>query len=151
MSLPSFTWSFASAPVSTTGAPGQITPGVDWALQADGDIEFPLRFTTGLEAVAQGVQVRLGDILGECFLNQSIGVEWIETPVSKAAGITPILGQRPNLPRTRATVRKVIVNAPGVARIESMTATFAPTTRRLTMGADIRTSDGALLAMGISA
>jgi len=139
MSLPSFTWSFAAASEAATAAPGHITPGVDWALQADGDIEFPLRFTTGTEAVAQGVQVRLGDIKGENFLDQSLGVPWSE-----------IVGQKPNLPRTRAILRKVIAAAPGVSRIESMVATFDPRARRLAVTADIRTTDDLLLTMGVA-
>lgn len=140
MSLPSFTWSFAAATEAAASPPGHITPGVDWALDADGDLEFPLRLTTGLEAVAQGVQVRLGDIQGENFLDQSLGVPWSE-----------IVGQKPNLPRTRAILRKVIAGSPGVARIESMVATFDPRARRLAVTADIRTTDDLLLTMGASA
>lgn len=149
MSLPSFTFSFAAASAPVVSTPGRVTPGVDWAT-VDGDLDMGpnMRLTTGLEAVAQGVQIRLGDILGENFLDESLGVPWIATPASIAAGIEEILGSRPNLPRTRAILRKTILTAPGVARIESLAAAFDGSSRRLSATANIRTTEGLLLTMG---
>lgn len=138
MSLPSFTWSFASAGAVIVVQPGRITPGVDWALDDDGDLVYPrMRFTTGIEAVAQGIQIRLQLIRGELFLDTTRGVPWL----------TEILGQKANLPRLRSLLRKEIVDAPGVARIESLVATYDSRARRADVTADIRTTEDLLLTL----
>ena len=127
MALPVTTWDL----LVDAGTPGaQLErasavelPGICWALTADGDLEIPIRYLSGREAVAQGVRTRLGILLGELFWNLDYGVPYFEQ----------ILGQRFSEPKVAAVFRKAIRATPGVSKIEKLNAAFASGTRLLTV------------------
>lgn len=100
-----------------------ILTGIDWLLDDDGDLVFPLQFTTGIQAVAQGIRVRLQNFRNEWFLNLDDGVPWFED----------ILGQVYDRNKVRSIFRQVLINAPGVKSIDSLDLEFNGNTRALTI------------------
>lgn len=105
---------------------------VTLALDEDGDVIVPLRFLRGLEAVAQGVRVRMQMFKGEWFLDLSTGVPWWQD----------ILGQRFEYNRVAAALRRPILETPGVTDIVSLSIVFDAQTRLMTVSWVARTAFG---------
>lgn len=107
------------------------TDPVDWALDpATGDLIMPIRYTRGLEAVAQGIRVRINLVRGELFTDLDAGV-----PYLPGNGVDPtlvIMGGRFDPVRAEAALRAAILRTPGVRRIESLVIGFENRTRTLT-------------------
>lgn len=57
-----------------------MTPGGDWAAK-DGDFQS----VADAAAVGQGVQIRCGMFLNECFLDNGIGIDWTNKILVKNA------------------------------------------------------------------
>lgn len=141
MSHPSFSWTLLaeSSAVAANAAVGVIAPGVDFALAADGDLDLSsgdLRMTTGVEAIAQGIQVRLLAFRGEWFLDLDDGVPYFET----------ILGQKFNEAVARDTFRAAIAAAPGVIQVTALALSFDGPTRTLSLSFEALTDLGAIAA-----
>lgn len=122
-----------------------VTDPVDWALDpVTGDLVFPIRYTRGLEAVAQGIKFRLRLVQGEQFLDLKAGVPYLE-----GNGVDPtlvILGKRFDRARADAAFRKAILgdgpDATGVERIVSLGISFESKTRELGAAAVVKTVFG---------
>jgi hypothetical protein len=97
-------------------------------LDADHDLVIPLRFATGIHAVAQGIRVRLMLIRGEWFLDQSVGTPWLENDSVTAA--QALLGQAFDREKLLAACREAILGTPGVNRILSLECEFDGAARR---------------------
>ena len=108
---------------------------IDVKLDANGDIDLSsgsIQFTNGIDAVVQGIKVRLQTVRGELFLNLDEGVPYYED----------IFGQRFDEPRIRAAFRGVILSAPGVVELLSLNASFDRSTRQLAVTWAVRTEFG---------
>ena len=109
------------------------TDPVCFARNVDGDLTFPLRLASGIEAVAIGVRSRLLLFAGEWFLDLDAGIPYLPSvdgsnAVSERAAI---LGQRFDETKTRAAFRREILSAPGVVALPLLQITFDGPTRRL--------------------
>lgn len=145
MSHPSTTWTLTPDP-ETPGAilarqTSAVVTGVDWAIDLDtGDLIFPLRYTTGLEAVAQGLRIRILSFRGEWFWNLDDGV-----PYLARNGVTAdeaLLGQRYDKAKAIAAFRDAILATPGVTEILTLAADFDTATRTLSISFKVRTTFG---------
>lgn len=103
------------------------TDPIDWLLDNNGDLVIPLQHVRGIDAVRQGIQVRLRMIRGEWFLNLDEGVAWLDNDV--VAPDEAILGNLFSDALLRAEARKAILKTPGVDTINSLQSSFDPTTR----------------------
>jgi hypothetical protein len=114
---------------------------VDWALDPlTGDLVMPIRWTRGLEAVAQGIRVRLLLVRGEWFLDLDAGV-----PYLPGNGVDPslvILGRRFDRVRAEQAFREAVLRAPGVRAIRSMAIDFETATRTLRCSITVVTEFG---------
>jgi hypothetical protein len=120
-----------------------FTPGVDFALDSDGDLEWPIRFTTGLEAVAQSIRIGLLMIKGELPHNLDFGIPWLpndHVPESEA-----ILGGKYNETRLREIFRSMIASRPGVIQIRSLLLDFDRPERTLALSFNVMAEDGTIL------
>lgn len=117
------------------------TDPIDWKRDpVTGDLVFPLRYTTGLEAVVQGVRMRLALIRGEFFADLDNG-----TPYFEREGVEPgeaILGKPFSEPKIRAAIRERILSTPNVESIVSLVVTFEPSTRTASVAWQARTRFG---------
>ena len=89
-------------------------------------------FSTGIEAVEQGLRLRLNLFVGDWFLNEAEGVDYYGE----------ILGQKFNEVRVRGAVRPVILAAPGVSELLSLSAQYDGTTREVTIAWQVKTIFG---------
>lgn len=120
-----------------------FTPGVDFALDENGDLEWPLRFTTGLEAVAQGIRVRLLIIKGELEYNREYGIPWIANDfVSEEEAI---LGSKYDEVRYREIFRPMIMSTPGALELISMTFDHDREERSFAMDFEVRGEEGLII------
>jgi len=109
-----------------------ITDPVDFKIdRATGEIIITddLQFTSGLEAVAQNLDLALGLFTGEWFLNLEAGVDYYGE----------ILGQKFNEVRVRDAFRRVMVQVQGVEEIISLSAQYDGKTRTVTVAWEVRT------------
>jgi hypothetical protein len=127
---------------STSTAPSSFSPGVDFQLDENGDLDIvsDLVFTTGLRAVAQGIRLRLQMFFGEWFQNLDLGIPYLERPGTTAA--QAILGQKYNQLKTKTIFRKAIADAPGVDEILYLNVDFNRATRVLSVDWKVQTSFG---------
>ena len=130
MSHPTTTWPFVPDTIEEAiAASSRVEPGIDWALDDDGDLTIPLRYTQGLAGVAQGLRIRVGMFKGEWFLNLDFGVPYLEN--DNLAEADALLGQVFDEQKALAAFRTVISAAPYVESILSLGVTFDGTTRGL--------------------
>lgn len=112
------------------------TDPIDLELDENNDVLIPMRHTSGLKGVAQGIKIRLLMVRGEWFLNLDVGMPYFE-----GDGIDPnivILGNRFNRDLTTALVRQTILRAPGVKAVEFISVEFEGETRALTIKYRVR-------------
>lgn len=130
MSHPSTTWPLITDPIeAAVAAASRIEPGVDWELDADGDLIIPLRYTRGLAAVAQGIRIRVQMFKGEWFLDLGAGVPYLEN--DSVAEVDALLGQRFDQPKALSAFRRAISFAPYVESILNLGVSFIGATRTL--------------------
>jgi len=127
--------------VHTDGVPLETDP-IDLLLTSSGDLDTSagLRFSAGRDAVAQGLRLRVLKFRGEWFLNRDEGVPYLANDVVDET--ESILGQKFNDARARAAFRDVILAAPGVESLLSLTVTFDRSTRILGVSWKVRTVFG---------
>lgn len=97
---------------------------------ADGDLVFTAgrsQLASGLDAVVIGARTRMQLIAGEWFLNRNVGVRWFENDLVTA--MQAILGQRYNVLKLRAEMRRAILDTPGVVEILRLDVRFDTRTR----------------------
>ena len=111
------------------------TDPIDLLLDSDGDmvVDSDLHFSTGAEAVAQGIRIRLQMFKGEWFLDLDTGVPYWDD----------LLGAKYNEVRARAAFRDAIVSAPGVDELITLKVTFDGATRTLAVSWEVRCAFGA--------
>lgn len=149
MSHPKYTWTLiptpAAAVVATPTGLSTFVPGVDLALTVDGDLDVvsDLRFTTGLEAVAQGLSIRLQSFKGEWFLDLDDGVPYFER--DGVLDTEALLGQRYDESKARAAFRTAILAAPGVDSLDSLTLAFDNGIREMTVSFHVTTTFGQII------
>ena len=115
-------------------APGlDATIPKDLALDSEGDLEVPLRWVSGAEAVAHRLGIRLRRWSGEWFLDAREGIPYIQTVLRKGA----------DLPLIEALFRRCILETPGVASLASYTSELDRSARRLSISFEARLVDGA--------
>lgn len=90
-------------------------------LTGDLIVTTDIQFSTGLEAVAQGIRQRLLLFAEEWFLNLEVGVPWFQE----------ILGRKFNEDRARPAFRDAILRTPAVAELVDLALNFDPETRIL--------------------
>lgn len=99
---------------------------------------------SGLDAVSQQIKIALLMVKGEWFMDLEDGVPYFERagiPASRA-----LMGSRYNSNRAVAEFRKAILKVSDVVRITSLSATFAASTRTLSIRFTVRTSFGDTVA-----
>lgn len=99
-----------------------------------------LHFSTGLQAVAQGVGIRVRMIRGEWFLNLAFGV-----PYFKGKTVTKdeaLLGEKFDKVKAAAAFRDVIAAAPGVTQVLLADVQFNTSTRKVTLKWRVRCAFG---------
>ena len=101
---------------------------IDWELDNEGDLVVPLRYVTGLDAVAQGIRVRVRLIKGEWFRDPDLGVDWYGK----------ILGQKYDASRVQSEIRRAISATPGVSEILSISTGFSSENRTLSVSWRVR-------------
>ncbi len=109
---------------------------IDWELDNNNDLIIPLRYTSGIEAVVQGIRIRLQLWRGEWFLDLDAGMPYLPTEDGAVDERAAILGQRFDSVKTRVAVRKEILSTPGVLDIPELRTTFDGPTR--TLGIEFR-------------
>lgn len=147
MSHPTSTWTLIPDTVTATATTGvgSFTPGRDYLLDIDGDVDLStgdIRFTTGLEAVAQDLYIALRMYKGEWFLNLEIGVPYLPNDV--VAESDALLGQKFSALKSRAAFRAAIMSVEGVEEITSLAVTFDASTRELTVSFKVTTVAGTI-------
>lgn len=106
-----------------------INDPIDWALDANGDLEIDLtngqglRFTTGLEAVSQNINLAITLFKGEWFMDRERGVGYYQE----------ILGHKFHQATVIEAYRIVIAAVPDVTEITKLTASFDGATRTVTV------------------
>lgn len=74
----------------------------EWAVE-DGDFAF----AAGAEAVPQGIRIRVGMVLGECELDEELGVDWVNQ----------IMVKNPNPLVVRSLIGAAIADTPDVTNV----------------------------------
>lgn len=147
MSHPTSSWILVpdTSRASSTQGNSNFTPGVDFLLDIDGDLDLSsgdLRFTTGLQAVAQGIWIRIQMFKGEWFLNLEEGIPYL--PNDTVSEADALLGGKFSELRARAAFRKAIAAAPGVQTIDSLAVTFSAATRIMRVDFKVTTVAGTI-------
>jgi hypothetical protein len=138
MSFPTSSWVLgpdgADDQVVAIQTEGEPTDPVDLLLDDDGDLILisDLMFSTGLNAVAQGIRIRIQSFKGEWFLDLDHGVPYYQD----------LLGQKFNEVKARAAFRTAILSAPGVTELTSLEVTFDRASRALNVAWKTRTEFG---------
>lgn len=110
------------------------TDPIDWYLDPtahDLIIDTDLSWTTGVQAVVQGIKIALAMIKGEWFADLDEGVPYLERDGVESAEV--LLGQKFNIERARAAMRPVILSVPGVKSLISLDPSFNRQTRVVTI------------------
>lgn len=138
MSFPTSSWVLgpegADDEVVAIQSASEPTDPVDLLLDDEGDLVLTsgLVFSTGLNAVAQGIRIRIQSFRGEWFLDLDHGVPYYQD----------LLGQKFNEVKARAAFRTAIITAPGVTELLSLIVTFDRPTRALNVAWKTRTDFG---------
>lgn len=109
------------------------TDPVCFARTTSGDLAFPLRFATGVEAVSIGIRTRLLLFAGEWFLDLDAGIPYLPS-IDGSNAVTEraaILGQAFDEVKTRAAFRREILSVLGVIALPQFLISFDGPTRRL--------------------
>jgi hypothetical protein len=114
------------------------TDAVRLAYTTAGDVEVPLRFAAGVEAVAQGCRDRVLAVKGEWFRDLDLGVRWRENDRVEAS--RAILGQRFNARKARSEIRAALLADPteAVTEVLSIDVAFDGATRTMDVRWQVR-------------
>ena len=106
------------------------TDFVDWELDENNNLIFPIRYTYGEKAVKQGARVRLSLMKTEWFLNREIGMPFL--PVKgEVSPAEAILGESYDEAKAISAVRSVLITTPGLTSITSIKTLWDPENRVL--------------------
>jgi len=121
-------WSYLVTPAPTSsGASNETAVPIDrlafkdLALDpATGDLVVPITLITGVDAIVQNMRIRLKFFLGEWFLDQRLGMPYIEQ----------IFVAAPDIPLIDAIFRKAVRSVPGIADVTVFRSRFDSSARR---------------------
>ncbi len=116
------------------------TDPVDWELDAQNDLIFPLRYTRGTPAIKQRLSIKLRMFKGEWFLNRGAGTPYL--PNATVTESEALLGEEFDRAKAESTYRALILSTEGVERISSLVASFDPSTRVMDVIAKVVTVFG---------
>lgn len=116
--------------------PAESTRPIDLLLDSDGDlvIDSDVHFSTGVNAVAQGIRIRLQNFKGEWFLDLDDGVPYYQD----------ILGQKYDQNKVRDAFRDAILATPGVEELLKLEVSFDGQTRTLSVEWEVRAATGTI-------
>lgn len=100
------------------------------ALNADNDWEFGRGqndYKSGNDAISQNIQTRLSSFLGDCFFDQSAGLDWFN-----------LLGSK-NLLALKLAINAAILNTEGITSIVSVDVLLEASTRLVTITYKVET------------
>ena len=120
------------------------TDPVDWKLDANNDLVIPIEWTRGSPAIAQAIGIKIRAFKGDWFLDRSLGVPYLEGETVVEADA--IIGSNFDSVKTEAIFRRLLLTTEGVAKIETLTATFSGSTRIMTISYQVWTIYGHLLS-----
>lgn len=107
---------FSGVPISSITFSTLALDPVTW------DLVLPVRILQGPDAVIQKIKQRFRFFKGEWFLDQRLGIPFLQTVFVKA----------PSLILISAIFQQVLLGTPGVASVTSFSATLDGQTRTLT-------------------
>lgn len=110
---------------------------MDILLDNNHDIDLStneLQLTSGIDAIAQDLEIALSFFLGEWFLDTRLGVPYFQK----------IIGQKPRLNVIREIYRKACLQVNGVKSIFDLTLDFDRPTRKLFVSLRAGTIDGVI-------
>lgn len=108
---------------------------MDLKLDDDGDLALEnddLVLLDGVDAIVQDVAVRLRTFKGEWFLDQRIGIPYLQQ----------ILGQKPRLMAIKAIYRAAILTTPGVTGVDDLQVTYDGKTRSISVSFTGQSTEG---------
>lgn len=85
------------------------------------DLEIPVRLLSGIDSLVQRIWIRLRFWLGEWFLDERLGVPWLQQILVKGADPRVI----------RAMLTKVVMSTPGVSRVAALDVRIDAPTRTI--------------------
>lgn len=139
-------WSYQVSPApSSTGATSETAVpierlafkdlAIDWST---GDLSVPIRLVEGVDAIVQNMRIRLRFMLGEWFLDQRLGIPYIEQ----------IFVAAPDIPMVDALMRRAILTTPGIAAVVVWNSRFESAERRYYVDRfEAKLVDGSTLAL----
>ena len=104
-------------------------------IDSNNDLDFStggLVIVTSTEAIAQKVKIRLQFFLGEWFLDTRLGVPYFQQ----------VFVKNPKISTLQTIFRGVVVNTPGIDRVEQFSLALDPATRKLTVTFLAKTAAG---------
>lgn len=102
------------------------------------DLDFSsgdLYFVDGDDYLVQKLRVRLQFLKGEWFLDQRVGIPYLQE----------LLKKNPDPAIVRSVFRQAILSAPGIASLENFEMTYTSATRTLNLDFTAIKSDGTVL------
>ncbi len=126
--MPTPLWSYTLSPIEEvsidpTAPPIEAIALQDLRIDSSGDLADPIELVTGADAVVQRLWIRFHFWLGAWFLDQRLGIPWIEQIYVKA----------PNENLVTSILRRVVAECAGVASVKRFVCTFDYPARRLSV------------------
>lgn len=109
----------------------------DIKLNSSGDIDLStgdIQLTSGLEAIAQALRIRLKFFKGEWFLSPDVGMPYFEK----------IFVKNPSVQLINSIFRKAILACPGVKDVKDIVPNYDPNTRKLSLSFSATTVAGVI-------
>ena len=120
-----------------------LTDGVVFARDPPtGDLIFPLRLVSGLEAARVGARTRIMMCRGEWFLDLDAGMPYLPTQDGVVSQSDAILGAPYDPVKTRAAVLRELLTVPGALSVPVLRTDFDGSSRILAITWVLRTTFG---------
>jgi hypothetical protein len=97
-------------------------------------IDGDLVLVRGIEAIKQDITISLRTHLGECFLDTSVGVPWLDR----------ILGRGHSKDDIRGVLRRALLKVAGVVSVNKLDFDYSPSNRVLLVTWSVSTDLGAI-------
>lgn len=117
-----------------------INDPIDWELDDNNDLIFPLRYVRGNAAIAQRLRVKFRMARGEWFANGDAGFPMLENDFVTSA--QAVMGDQFDRTKAEAIFRREALLVIGVSRVLTMQVTFSPSTRELDVNGNVLTVYG---------